>query len=646
MLNKGNRTIPNLLKKAAEEFETYNYLSYKTDAGWTSYTYSEIYQNSLAIGTSLKKLGIQKDDCLAIISEGSPMWVTSEHGILCAAAISVPLSVKLLPEEIPYRFNHAEVKAVFTSHNHLDKIIEIDHLIGNKEMFIIYLDEDQDYFYNALDKAGIRAERGLSYWNLLNEGRSILNSDPNYLSDRLNSIREDDVVNISYTSGTTGNPKGIMLSHLNYYSNAKDGTSVFRLEKGFRTLIILPIDHSFAHTVAIYGALFSALDIHFLDTRGGLVNALKNIPINLQEVKPQFLLTVPALSGNFIKKMKEGVAQKGALVNKIFMNGLNAGHAIYGDGFGKTSFLKRFLSFLPYTLASTLIFKKLKAVFGGELQYMVGGGALLDIKQQQFYYYIGNPVFQGYGLTEAAPIISANTPFDHKLGTSGKIMPGVTCKIMKDKEHEVQAQEVGEIVIKGDNVMKGYYKNEEATKESIRDGWLWTGDLGYMDKDGFLVVTGRNKALLIAEDGEKYSPEGIEEAIVNCSEMIGQAMIYNDHKKYTSAVLTIDPMKVNKIKGKSPEEILSSLKSDMNRFKHEPAYKGQFPEKWTPSTLFIAPEPFSEDNKMINSTLKMVRHKITTHYENEINTMYGSEGQKMVNELNIQSIGKILNSKS
>jgi len=645
MLEKGSRTIPELLKKAAKDFKFYHYLSYKTDQGWKSFNYSEVYQNSLAIGASLKKIGIQKNDCLAIISEGSPMWVTSEHGILCAAAISVPLSVKLLPEEIPYRFNHAEVKAVFTSHNHLDKIIEIDYLVDNNDMYIVYLDEDQEYFYELLDKAGIKRERGLSYWKLLAEGRSLLESDPDYLNDRLHSIKEDDVVNISYTSGTTGNPKGIMLTHLNYYSNAKDGTSVFRLEKGFRTLIILPIDHSFAHTVAIYGALFSALDIHFLDTRGGMVNALKNIPINLQEVKPQFLLTVPALSGNFIKKMKEGVAQKGALVNKLFENGLKAGQAIYGNGYEKTSGVKRLLSTLPYGIASTLIFKKLKAVFGGELQYMVGGGALLDIKQQQFYYYIGNPVFQGYGLTEAAPIISANTPFDHKLGTSGKIMPGITCKIMKDDEHEAQAGEMGEIVIKGDNVMKGYYRNNEATQKCIRKGWLWTGDLGYMDADDFLVVTGRNKALLISEDGEKYSPEGIEEAIVNCSEMIGQAMIYNDHKKFTSAVLTIDPLKLSKLKNKKPEEILSKVKRDMNRFKQEPAYKGQFPEKWTPSTLFIAPEPFSEDNKMINSTLKMVRHKITTHYQNEINTMYGPEGQKMVNDLNIQSIHKIQNSK-
>jgi long-chain acyl-CoA synthetase len=642
MLDKGSRTVINLLQKAASDFEHDPYLSYKTRKGWRSYTYKEIYANALAIGASLKKLGIEKNDCIAIISEGSPMWVTAEFGILSTGAISVPLSVKLLAEEIPYRFNHAEVKAVFTSHNHLDKILEIDSLIENKDMFIIYLDEDISYFYDALEMVGINTERGVSYWKMLKDGEALLRHDPTFLEDRLNAIKEDDVVNISYTSGTTGNPKGIMLTHLNYYSNAKDGTSIFKLKKGFRTLIILPIDHSFAHTVAIYGALFAALDIYFLDTWGGMVNALKNIPINLQEVKPQFLLTVPALSGNFIKKMKEGVEEKGSFVNKIFMNGLNAGQTIFGNGFEKTSLFKRIINFFPYKLASLLIFKKLKAVFGGELEYMVGGGALLDIKQQQFYYCIGNPVFQGYGLTEAAPIISANTPFVHKLGTSGKIMPSIICKIVKENGEEAAIGEKGEIVIQGDNVMKGYYKNEEATQECIRDGWLWTGDIGYMDKDDFLVVSGRNKALLISEDGEKYSPEGIEEAIVNSAEIIEQAMVYNDHKKHTSAVVTVNPNKIIKLKHHSPEKIVELLKADMHRFKKNPAYSGQFPEKWTPSALFIAPEPFTEDNKMINSTLKMVRHQITSHYKNEIDIIYSSEGSNKIKHLNQQMIQRII----
>lgn len=641
MLEKGKRTIPNLLEKAAINFKDRNYLSYKTDAGWKSYTYEQVKDNSFAITLALQNLGVKPYDKLAIVSEGSPMWVTSEHGIVCLGAISIPLSVKLLPEELPYRFNHSEVKAIFTSHNHLSKIIQVYEQLDNKETLIIYLDEDVEYFENELIKANIPLSKGKSYWRLLEEGRKMDEEDPLLIKSIISEIKEDDVVNISYTSGTTGNPKGIMLTHLNYYSNAQDGTSVFKLKEGFRTLIILPIDHSFAHTVAIYGALFKALDIYFLDTRGGLLNALKNIPINLKEVKPQFLLTVPALSGNFVKKMQEGIEEKGNLINRLFISGLNAGDEIFKDGYRKGSFLSKMLNYLPYKICSVLIFSKLRDVFGGELQYMVGGGALLDIKQQQFYYCIGNPVYQGYGLTEAAPIISSNTPFEHKLGTSGRIMPSLQCKIMKEKDEEAKSGEIGEIVILGDNVMKGYYRNEEETNKVIIDGWLWTGDLGYLDKDGFLVVTGRNKALLISEDGEKYSPEGIEEAIVNSSQYIGQAMVYNDHSKFTSAIITLDPLKVNRLKKMGSENILAVLKQDLNRYKSQKVYEGQFPSKWTPSAFYIAPEPFSEDNKMVNSTLKMVRYKITQSYKNDIDVIYQSDGKNKINELNIQSIKKI-----
>ena len=640
MLEKGNRTIIGLLDHAAKEYKDLNYLSYKTDEGWISYSYSQVKDNSLAIGAFLYQLGILKEDRIIIVSEGSPMWVTAEHGILYSGAISVPLSVKLLPEELPYRFNHAEAKAVFTSKNHLNKILEIDPLVENKDMYIIYLDKDVDYFQEELKKTGIEARRGLSYWDMLEKGKNILADDTQYLDPVLSEIKEDDVVNISYTSGTTGNPKGIMLTHVNYFTNALDGITVFKLEKGFKTLIILPIDHCFAHTVAIYGALFSALDLYFIDTRGGLINTLKNIPINLKEVKPNFLLTVPALSGNFINKMKDGVEEKGSLINSIFNAGLRAGNAIYGDTYHSTSMLTKIINYIPYKIASTLIFRKLSDVFGGELKYMVGGGALLDIKQQEFYYSIGSPVFQGYGLTEAAPIISSNTPFVHKLGTSGKIMPNVECKIMKDDTTEASGSEIGEIVIRGENVMKGYFKNEEATKECLREGWLWTGDLGFIDEDSFLSVTGRNKALLISDDGEKYSPERIEEAIVSSSELIAQAMIYNDHSKFTSAVLTIDPMKVNRLKNKSPEHIVETVEKEMNKFKMEGAYKGQFPEKWTPRKMYIAPEPFSEENKMINSTLKMVRYKIAEHYKSEINTLY--ESSDKINDLNSRSISKLI----
>lgn len=276
---------------------------------------------------------------------------------------------------------------------------------------------------------------------------------------------------------------------------------------------------------------------------------------------------------------------------------------------------------------------------------MVGGGALLDIKQQQFFYTIGFPIYQGYGLTEATPIISSNTPFAHKLGTSGFVLPSVKCRIMKNQNEECEQGEKGEIVILGDNVMKGYLKNKEASEEVIKNDWLWTGDLGYIDKDGFLVVTGREKALLIAEDGEKYSPEEIEEGLVSSSHLIHQAMLYNNQKRFTTSIISLDEQKIRKsIQDKTlnnPSEVLQAIEQEFKTFKADPIYKAKFPMIWMPNLFFIASEAFSVDNKQVNSTMKMVRYKIEQAYAKEIGEMHAPGGSEKMKEQNKATLGKL-----
>ena len=639
-LEKGKRTIINLLAKAAVTYKDDRYVSRKTDKGWDSYSYLEVKNNVDYLSASLYDLGIRKNQNFAILSEGSPMWVMSEYSVLALNSVSVPLSVKLLPEEIPFRLNHSDASGIFTSKNHLVKVLSVLDKVENKDMKIIFMDEDFEFFHIEMKKAGIAPERGVLLWDAIRKGKELFIKHHTALEDIKSNIQENDTVNISYTSGTTGNPKGIMLSHLNYYTNTHDGITVFKLKKNFRTLVILPVDHSFAHTVALYGALFKALDLFFLDTRGGVTNAIKNIPINLKEVKPQFLLTVPALSGNFITKMKDGVKEKGNLINGIFQRGVAAGTARNGDGFTKPGSRVRMATWANYSVANSLIFGKLGDVFGGELEFMVGGGALLDLKQQQFYKTIGTPIYQGYGLTEAAPIISSNTPFRNKMGTSGDVMPSVTCKIMRNLTEEAAINEIGEIVIQGDNVMKGYYKNPEASALALRDGWLWTGDLAYFDADRFLVVTGRNKALLISEDGEKYSPEGIEEAIVNCSEIFTHVMLYCDQDRFTTAVVSIDPAKKAMINQGSGKASYDLVKEQFMTFMSDPTYKTVFQKKWIPKQFYISPEPFTEANLMVNSTLKMVRYKITEKYQSQIDLMNQSGGAKKIEALNIKTLEK------
>jgi len=641
------RTVFEMLNKASIQYANKPYLSQKNDKGWVRTTFNEAKTKTLELASAFIELGVKYEDKIAILSEAKADWIISELAMLYAGGISVPLSIKLLPEEITTRINHSDASVFIISENTLEKVIgQIAHYT-NKNLKIIVLDKPSSKISNQCKKYNFEKNKLIFIDDLYKSGKENLEKNLTRIQQIESQIKEDDVVTISYTSGTTGNPKGIMLTHLNYYSNSHEAVKTFQIQEGISTLIILPTDHSFAHTVGIYTGLVKGLSLHFVDARGGGMNALKNIPINLVEANSNFLLTVPALTSNFIQKIKEGIKAKGGFIEGIFNRGIAAGVLRNGDGFTKPGMATQLATYFNFALADALIFKKLRLIWGSKIEFFVGGGALLDIKQQQFYKTIGVPVYQGYGLTEATPIISTNTPFYHKMGTSGKVLGNITCKICDENGKKLPKGEKGEILIQGDNVMKGYYKNPEATAETLRDGWLHTGDLGYFDEDDFLVVVGREKALLISDDGEKYSPEEIEEAIVNSSTMIHQIMIYNDHKKYTTALLTLNKSNINewvkKENVQSPEKVLNQIKTEMLLFNKQTEFKGKFPSKWIPSQFQIVEDEFSEANKMINSTLKMVRRNITDTYQNRLELMYGKDAQKNALEENLKVLENLFN---
>jgi long-chain acyl-CoA synthetase len=640
------RTVLHMLRNSAEKYPGTAYTNQKGDSGWVGMTYPEVLTESRLLAAGLHRLGIEKGDKIAMLAEGRNRWLTGEYGILFAGGTTVPLSIKLMPDEVLFRLNHSESKAIIVSRNTFEKVASIWTQLKFTRT-IIYIDDDLGAIEKDCKEFGINPTKDIvQYAVLVEEGRKHQNDEEAYLKQTESDTAEDDVVTISYTSGTTGDPKGIMLTQLNYYSNSTDAMTYFNINEGDRLYIILPLDHSFAHTVGIYAALTRGLSLYFVDARGGGMQTIKNIPVNLVECNPHFILTVPSLSGNFMAKIKEGVAAKGRFVNSIFTAGLNAGIRIHRDGYRKAGPLVVLANIIPYKVADALVFKKVRKIFGNNIRFLVGGGALLDIRQQLFFNAIGVPVYQGYGLSEATPIISANTPEVHKMGSSGRVIPNVDCRILLPDGTEAKRGDQGEIVIRGNNVMKGYYKNPSSTAGTVRGEWLYTGDLGYYDTDGFLIVVGRGKALLIAGDGEKYSPEGIEEAIQNSSELVMQVMVYNDMRKYTSAVVTLNAAKVKKYAEKhkiaDSEVLVKAIKQDFYRFKETAEYRNLFPEKWIPSTFQIVDEPFTEQNHMINSTMKMVRHKIQEVYHDRIELMYTPEGSNSVNETNKQIVQKYL----
>ena len=632
------RTVLNMLKEASGTYGNAPYVVEKEESGWVPLSFSQVDKESAVFARALITRGFKADDKVAILSEGRRNWVTGEYGILKARCISVPLSIKLLEEELPFRLNHSESRGILISEYSLDKLLAVLREIKKQPLIIVMGDYLKDVSSKA-DRNGLKmGEEIILYKDFLKEGAQASEEVEKELATRLSQVREDDTVTISYTSGTTGNPKGIMLTHLNYWANSLDAVNTCPIPEKSRSLIILPLDHSFAHTVGIYISLRLGLAMHFVDARGGGMAILRNIPDNLKEVKPYFLLTVPALSGNFMKKIQSGVAAKGAFINGIFTRGVEAGIQIHGDGFRKAPLLIRLRRGFSYYLAEKLVFPKVREIFGGELAFCVGGGALLEIVQQEFFNAIGCPIYQGYGLTEAAPIICTNTPGWHKFGTSGITMPSIECRIMENETAPAEEGVPGELVIRGDNVMKGYYKNPDASAEVLKDGWLWTGDLGYFDSDGFLVITGRAKALLISADGEKYSPETIEEAVINNSLLINQIMVYNEQRRYTTALVTLNEEAVKKeLKNRgitSAAQALDIIGGSFYNFRKE----SPIPSQWVPSTFTIIEEPFSEKNQLINSTMKLVRHKVRDYYQEKIENMYGSNGTELKSPENIAAL--------
>jgi long-chain acyl-CoA synthetase len=456
------------------------------------------------------------------------------------------------------------------------------------------------------------------------------------------SIKENDYANICYTSGTTADPKGIILTHLNYVVNTDQSRGLVDCPTHYVSLLYLPWDHAFAHTAGVYTLMRSGAALASVEVGRTFLETLKNVPVNIKEIRPHFLFSVPAFAKTFRKGIEKGVRDKGPTAERLFQKGLKVAYAYNAEGWNRGRGFKKLKKPL-YFFYDQLVFKKIRRNFGGRLEFFIGGGALLDIELQRFFYALGIPMFQGYGLTEAAPVISTNSKKAHKLGSSGKIVPGLRLKICDERGAELPVGEKGEIVVQGENVMAGYWKNERATREVLRGGWLYTGDIGYVDKDGFLFVLGRVKSLLIGNDGEKYSPEVIEEEICDRSPYIEQLMLYNNQSPYTVALLVPNKEAVGrwlKTQGLSVRTLegqeagLKLLAAEIDAFREGGAYGGRFPGRWLPAAVAVLGEAFSEQSGLLNSMLKMVRGKIADLYRSRLDYLFTPEAKDICNSQN------------
>lgn len=637
-MEKKRPTIIDFVEQYTAKYGNETFLREKVDGVWKETSFNTTREEAHILAAGFMSMGLEKGDKVALISEGRNYWIFSELGILYAGAVNVPLSFKLESDtDLTFRINHSDARFVIASQTQIDKIRRVIDMCPKVEKVIV------------MDPIELK-DGEIYIGDIMAAGKEYLKEHQNLLLERMASVGPDDYANISYTSGTTADPKGILLTHRNYTANVDQALSVISIDRGDVMLIILPFDHCFAHVAGFYVMMKCGGSIATVPCGKSTVSLLKNIPTAIKEVRPHVLLSVPTLSRNFKKSFDSAIKKSGSFVEKLYEFGIKNAETYNREYYnaGKPCW-KMWWRKPINAVIDKLVFSKVREGFGGRIKFFVGGGALLDIELQRYYCAIGMPVFQGYGLSEATPVICSNSMGHARFGSSGRVVKPMDIKICDEDGKEIPNGETGEIVIRGENVMAGYWKNPEATAKTIVDGWLHTGDRGYICKEDpeYLYVTGRFKSLLIASDGEKYSPEGYEDSLADGSKFIDTSMLYNNQSPYTVVLVipnkTLLAEEVKKagldpgsLEGKKAQ--LSIIKEEVDAYRPGGRRAGMFPERWLPASIIVGDTPFTEQNGMLNTTMKMVRGKVEKFYADRIEYAMTVEGKDIMNQKNIDSL--------
>ena len=637
-MEKKRPTIIDFVEQYTAKYGDETFLREKVDGVWKETSFNTTREEAHILAAGFMSMGLEKGDKVALISEGRNYWIFSELGILYAGAVNVPLSFKLESDtDLTFRINHSDARFVIASQTQIDKIRRVIDRCPKVEKVIV------------MDPIELK-DGEIYIGDIMEAGKEYLKEHQDLLLERMASVGPDDYANISYTSGTTADPKGILLTHRNYTANVDQALSVISIDRGDVMLIILPLDHCFAHVAGFYVMMKCGGSIATVPCGKSTVSLLKNIPTAIKEVRPHVLLSVPTLSRNFKKSFDSAIKKSGSFVDKLYEFGIKNAETYNREYYnaGKPCW-KMWWRKPINAVIDKLVFSKVREGFGGRIKFFVGGGALLDIELQRYYCAIGMPVFQGYGLSEATPVICSNSMGHARFGSSGRVVKPMDIKICDEDGKEIPNGETGEIVIRGENVMAGYWKNPEATAKTIVDGWLHTGDRGYICKEDpeYLYVTGRFKSLLIASDGEKYSPEGYEDSLADGSKFIETSMLYNNQSPYTVVLVipnkTLLAEEVKKagldpgsLEGKKAQ--LAIIKEEVDAYRPGGRRAGMFPERWLPASVIVGDTPFTEQNGMLNTTMKMVRGKVEKFYADRIEYAMTVEGKDIMNQKNIDSL--------
>ena len=589
-------TLNQLLADAAGRHQMADALRYKEGGAWRQLSSSEWIEKARDLAVGLSRLGLERGDRIALLSENRVEWFICDAAFQILGTPSVPIYATLTPAQIAYIINNSESRMVISSTAELQaKVQSIRDQLGSE--FFVTLDPPIAGFESS------------TLEELSQRGRSAREKDSSLADSLASAVQPEDLASIIYTSGTTGDPKGVMLTQRNLVENVKASADVLPVIKGDIALSALPYSHVFERMVAHY--LYPTMGVSI-----AIAEHVDKVIENLAEIQPTVMTFVPRFYEKMHSRVMESVAAGSPLKQKIFHWSLETGR-LHGEYRLRGEPAPTMLE-LKYKIASALAFKKLHQRLGGRLRFFVSGGAPLAKEIAEFFWAAGILILEGYGLTETSPVIAVNRPQKTRFGTVGAPVPGVEVKILED----------GEILARGPNVMKGYYRNPEATREVIDEqGFFHTGDVGFIDSDGFLTITDRKKDIIVTAGGKNIAPQPIEGRL-KTNPFIAEIVLVGNTRKYLSALVVPD---FDRLTAWCQSESIAT--ADRSQMAKEPRVVELIHKEVEGMTqelaqyekikkLTIIENEFTLENGELTPTMKVRRRVIEKKYKDLIDRMY------------------------
>jgi long-chain acyl-CoA synthetase len=586
-------TLAQTFEQQVQRYGSRAFLRDRHDGSWRDHSWISISERAMRLRGGLLRMGLKPGDRVAILSDNSPEWVVVDLAVLGAGGVVVPLYTTSGGEETRHVLADSGARMIAVgSHQLIRKVSELQPALPDLDTVI------------ALHPGAVSSRQERTRSITLEQA-----SD----SDPAPSIEGggDDLATFIYTSGTTGPSKGAMLSHRNIMANCASNLDALGLNETDSTLSFLPVAHSFERTAGYYTVMAAGGTINYAEGLGQIAQ-------NLLEVGPTVVLTVPRLLEVIYSRVMRSVEASPALRQKLF-------HAAIATGVRAAECRHRGQSLPPHigaamALFRRLVFKRIRALFGPRLRYLISGGAPLPIEINRFLAAAEVPIVEGYGLTEAAPVVSCNLHGQTRIGTVGRPLRDVEIKTAAD----------GELLVRGPNVMRGYYGRDAESREAVdSDAWLHTGDVAQIDVEGFIRITDRKKEIIVLSGGKNISPANLETRLVN-DPFIAQACVVGDRRKHLAAILVpdfetlADRLKDLQLEGMKPEELVGEAK--LREFFH--ARMREFNRPLSDIEAIVdfklTANAFSQENGELTPTLKLRRRVVQDHYRADIEAMYGS----------------------